>query len=247
MNENKDHVFSVTYRACKPIDIGDVYYRVECAGTRRFAETCLVCDGKGSDFDCIIEDITTDRIILNVMGETASESEPDISLSLCTCLLKGDKFEQVVKHSTELGATSIIPVVSENCVSRPDEKSLKSKVARWQKIALEAAGQSGRGVIPTVENATSLKALAKTFSDYDLVLFFYEAGGMPLGETLWDNRGFKKVAVITGPEGGFSKHEADMLIGAGAKVITLGKRILRAETAPLAAIAGIMLLTDNLE
>ncbi len=210
-------------------------------------EKLVVSDGCGMDFDCIIEEITADRVLLKIETEKASESEADISVTLATCLLKGDKFEQVIKHSTELGVLDIIPVISENCVSRPDEKSLKSKISRWQKIALEAAGQSGRGVIPTVQNATTLKVLKDRFSEFDLVLFFYEAGGAPLGETLWDNRGFKKVLVITGPEGGFSLDEVEMLSAAGAKVITLGKRILRAETAPLAAVTGIMLLTDNLE
>ena len=79
------------------------------------------------------------------------------------------------------------------------------------------------------------------------MLFFYELGGEPLGETLWENDSAKKIAIITGPEGGFTASEAEMLANAGAKTISLGKRILRAETAPLAALTGVMLLTDNLE
>ena len=147
----------------------------------------------------------------------------------------------------ELGVKEIIPVISKNCVSRPDKKSLASKEERWQKIANEAAGQSGRGILPKVKPTVELENLAKTFKDYDLVLFFYEAGGAPLGETIWNNDKAKKIAVITGAEGGFTLSEAEMLASAGAKTITLGKRILRAETAPLAALTGIMLLTDNLE
>lgn len=210
-------------------------------------EEIMVCDGRGTDFNCVIEKITQDRVLLKVLEEKLSESEPDISVTLCTSLLKGEKFEQVIKHSTELGVDKIIPVISKNCVSRPDEKSLKGKLSRWQKIAAEAAGQSGRGKIPTLENVETLKSLSDRFNEFDLVLFFYEAGGMPLGETLWDNQNSKNIAVITGPEGGFTQEEAEMLEAAGAKVITLGKRILRAETAPLAALTGIMLLTDNLE
>lgn len=213
----------------------------------REGEEIVVCDTKGTDYTCIIKEILSDRVLLEITDEKKSESEPDISVTLCTSLLKGDKLEQVIKHSVELGVCNIIPVLSENCVSRPDEKTLNSKTVRWQKIADEAAGQSGRAILPEIKKTMPLKELLKTFGEYDLVLFFYEAGGGPLGETLWKYAKSKKICIITGPEGGFSKEEADMLEKAGAKVISLGKRILRAETAPLAAITGVMLLTDSLE
>lgn len=213
----------------------------------REGETLTVCDGKGTDFLCAVKDVTKDRVDLEILSESESQSEPDISLTLCTCLLKGDKFEQVIKHGVELGVTSFIPVLSENCVSRPDEKSIIGKLCRWQKIALEAAGQSGRGALPKVMPVMTLEALGEKISQFDLTLFCYEAGGKPLGETFWENDGAKNIAVITGPEGGFSEKEAEALEKAGAKVVTLGKRILRAETAPLAAVTAVMLLTDNLE
>ncbi|MBQ4131495.1 MAG: 16S rRNA (uracil(1498)-N(3))-methyltransferase [Clostridia bacterium] len=213
----------------------------------KVGEALTVSDSRGTDFDCVITSVTPDRVELKIKEIKPSESEPSVEVTLCTCLLKGDKFETVIRHSVELGVTKIVPVLSTNCVSRPDAKSLKSKEQRWQKIANEAAGQCGRGVLPTLLSTTDLSALAKTFNDYDLVLFFYELGGEPLGETLWENDSAKKIAIITGPEGGFTASEAEMLANAGAKTISLGKRILRAETAPLAALTGVMLLTDNLE
>lgn len=213
----------------------------------KVGEALTVSDSRGTDFDCLITSVTPDRVELKIKEIKPSESEPSVEVTLCTCLLKGDKFETVIRHSVELGVTKIMPVLSSNCVSRPDAKSLKSKEQRWQKIANEAAGQCGRGVLPTLLSTTDLSALAKTFNDYDLVLFFYEVGGEPLGETLWENDSAKKIAIITGPEGGFTANEAEMLANAGAKTISLGKRILRAETAPLAALTGVMLLTDNLE
>lgn len=213
----------------------------------KVGEELTVSDSRGTDFNCVITSVLSDRVELEIREEKPSESEPDVKVTLCTCLLKGDKFETVIRHSVELGVCEIMPVLSTNCVSRPDAKSLKSKGERWQKIANEAAGQCGRGVLPTVLPTTELNALAKSFKDYDLVLFFYEVGGEPLGETLWENDSAKKIAVITGPEGGFTKSEAETLASMGAKTISLGKRILRAETAPLAALTGIMLLTDNLE
>ena len=213
----------------------------------RVGEALTVSDSKGTDFNCVISGINPDRIELQVKEIKPSESEPDISVTLCTCLLKGDKFESVIRHSVELGVTEIMPLLSTNCVSRPDAKSLKSKGERWQKIANEAAGQCGRGRLPAVLNTIELTDFAKTIADYDLVLFFYEVGGEPLGETMWENDTAKKIAIITGPEGGFTAKEAELLSNRGAKTISLGKRILRAETAPLAALTGVMLLTDNLE
>ena len=213
----------------------------------RVGEALTVSDSRGTDFNCVISGINPDRIELQVKEIKPSESEPDISVTLCTCLLKGDKFESVIRHSVELGVTEILPLLSTNCVSRPDAKSLKSKGERWQKIANEAAGQCGRGRLPAVLNTIELTDFAKTIADYDLVLFFYEVGGEPLGETMWENDTAKKIAIITGPEGGFTAKEAELLSNRGAKTISLGKRILRAETAPLAALTGVMLLTDNLE
>lgn len=213
----------------------------------RVGEELTVSDSKGTDYNCVISAISPDRIALDIKEAKPSESEPDIKVTLCTCLLKGDKFESVIRHSVELGVSEILPIISTNCVSRPDAKSLKSKGERWQKIANEAAGQCGRGILPSVLPATDLSDFAKNFAEYDLVLFFYEVGGEPLGETMWENDTAKKIAIITGPEGGFTAKEAEMLAAAGAKTISLGKRILRAETAPLAALTGVMLLTDNLE
>lgn len=213
----------------------------------RVGEKLTVCDSKGTDFDCEITAVSPESISLHIISKRRSESEPDISVTLCTCLLKGDKFETVIRHAVELGVTEVMPILSTNCVSRPDAKSLRSKGERWQKIVNEAAGQCGRGILPPVRNTMSLPDFTKTFAEYDLVLFFYEVGGAPLGETLWEYDTAKKIAILTGPEGGFTAAEAEMLTAAGAKTISLGKRILRAETAPLAAVSCVMLLTDNLE
>lgn len=233
--------------AAEPVLTGADASHIARSLRMRVGEQLTVCDSRGTDFDCVITALSPEQVTLQIECEHPAESEPDIAVTLCTCLLKGDKFETVLRHSVELGVSEILPVLSTNCVSRPDAKSLKSKSERWQKIANEAAGQCGRGILPTVRETLSLPDLAKTFLDYDLVLFFYEVGGHPLGETMWEYDTAKKIAIITGPEGGFTAEEAAMLEQAGAKTISLGKRILRAETAPLAALSCVMLLTDNLE
>ncbi|MBQ9919443.1 MAG: 16S rRNA (uracil(1498)-N(3))-methyltransferase [Clostridia bacterium] len=126
----------------------------------KVGEALTVSDSRGTDFDCVITSVTPDRVELKIKEIKPSESEPSVEVTLCTCLLKGDKFETVIRHSVELGVTKIVPVLSTNCVSRPDAKSLKSKEQRWQKIANEAAGQCGRGVLPTLLSTTDLSALA---------------------------------------------------------------------------------------
>lgn len=218
----------------------------------RVGEILTVCDTLGFDYRCAVKAVSSGKVELEILEKSPTLSEPDIAVTLCPCFMKGDKLETVIRHGVELGVSGFLPLYSTNCVSRPDEKSLRTKTERWNKLAAEAAGQSGRGLLPPVLPATTLARFAKEqIAKFDLTLFFYEAGGEPLGQLLWDHEQaghpLKKVAVITGPEGGFTPQEAELLNAAGAKTVTLGRRILRAETAPLAAVTGLMLLTDNLE
>ncbi len=157
---------------------------------------------------------------------------------------KGDKLEDIIQKCTELGITEIQPVLTHRSVSRPDSKSAKKKQARYQKIALEAAQQSGRGIIPTIGEMTDLKT-AVSQDNSRLKILFYEGGGAPLKEII--NKNIETVSIYIGPEGGFEESEVNLIKESGGKVATLGKRILRTQTAPVAALTAIMLLTDNLE
>lgn len=218
----------------------------------RVGEKLIVCNTRGLDYHCAVAAVTPQRVELSILQKVPTISEPDIAVTLCPCLMKGDKLETVIRHGVELGVTAFLPLYSANCVSKPNEKALAGKLARWNKLAAEAAGQSGRGILPQVYPAVPLTQLVKELQErFDLTLFFYEAGGEPLGQLMWEHsrseKPLKTVCVITGPEGGFTLAEAELLQAAGAKTVTLGKRILRAETAPLAAVTGLMLLTDNLE
>lgn len=203
----------------------------------------LTC-GDGSDYGCIIEEITQDGVVLKKCYKQANESEPDIFVRIFQGVPKGDKLEEVIQKCTELGASEFTPVLTHRSISRPDKKSAVKKQARYQKIALEAAQQSGRGIVPEVKEMTSLEAAVKN-DESELKILFYEGGGKPLKTLI--NKGIKSVSVYIGPEGGFEKSEVDFLLENGGEVATLGKRILRTQTAPVAVTAGIMLLTDNLE
>ena len=138
----------------------------------------------------------------------------------------------------------IVPVLTSRCVSRPDEKGAKKKTERYRKIALEAAQQSGRGIVPEISEMLTLKQAAAQ-DNAETKIVFYEGGGAPLKEIIGSQT--KSVSIYIGPEGGFEEAEVKLLCEAGAVQATLGKRILRTQTAPVAALSAIMILTDNLE
>ncbi len=208
-------------------------------------ETLTLCDTRGTDYLCRIVALTEDRVELEVESTRRTVSEPDVQVTLFQCVPKGDKLETVVQKAVELGVARILPVLSARCVSRPDGKAAAKKQARYQKIADNAAGQSGRGILPQVGEMVSFSAMCRQLAGFDAVLFFYEKGGAPLTRLLETKP--QTVAILIGPEGGWDTEEAQAILAAGGKAATLGKRILRTETAPLAALTAVMLLTGNLE
>ncbi len=208
-------------------------------------EVITLCDPDKNELLCLIEKIDSSGVHVVVSTAEECQHEPDVELSLYFALTKGDKPESVIQKSVELGVSHIIPVLTERCVSRPDKKSADKKLQRYRKIALQAAMQSRRGIIPSVGELITLEKAASGLSGYDMSILFYEGGGEPLRRLITPD--IRKIAIFIGPEGGFGENECDLLCRAGAQKATLGKRILRAETAPLAAIAAIMLQTGNLE
>ena len=197
----------------------------------------------GIQHDCVIADVNQSQVVVDVLGSHPCENEPDVFVTLYQALPKGDKMDYIVQKCVELGVSRIVPVMSSRCVSRPDEKSLKKKTARWQKIALQAAMQSRRGIIPEVCQCVSLKQAAELTGENDKTVFFYELGGDSVKNILADKP--KTIGMFIGSEGGFEESEAELVLSNGAVAATLGKRILRAETAPLAALSVIMYQTDN--
>lgn len=200
--------------------------------------------GDGNDYGCIIDSITGSDVSLTVCYKQANNSEPDVKVHLYQGVPKGDKLEDVIQKCTELGITSVTPVLTARSVSRPDEKAALKKQARYQKISLEAAQQSGRGIVPEICPMAKLKDTVMNDKS-ELKILFYEGGGEPLKKII--NKGIKSVSIYIGPEGGFEKEEVELIQSNGGIVATLGKRILRTQTAPVAALTSIMLLTDNLE
>lgn len=209
---------------------------------RRGDMLTLTC-GDGQNYGCIIEDDSM-PVTLKVCYKQADNSEPNVRVTLFQGVPKGDKMEDIIQKCTELGITAVKPVLTHRSVSRPDEKSAKKKQARYSRIALEAAQQSGRGIVPEICGMESLSNAVKN-DDSELKILFYEGGGEPLSRIIPKDVG--SVSVYIGPEGGFEKEEVELITQHGAVVATLGKRILRTQTAPVAALTAIMLLTGNLE
>ncbi|SJZ62213.1 16S rRNA (uracil(1498)-N(3))-methyltransferase [Eubacterium coprostanoligenes] len=210
----------------------------------RVGDVICVTDGGGEDYGCQIEEITKDEVVLKVCYKQVCESEPSCKVTIYQGVPKSTKLEDIIQKCVELGVTEIVPTLTKRCVSRPDDKSAGKKNQRYQKIALEAAQQSGRGIVPKIENMKNLKqALAEDESEVKIV--FFEGGGKKLTDIIDKNT--KSVSIFIGPEGGFEEAEVEQIEAAGGVRATLGKRILRTQTAPVAGLTAIMLLTGNLE
>ena len=153
---------------------------------------------------------------------------------------KADKLEHVIQKATELGAYEIVAFPSARCVSRPDDKSLKKKQERWQKIAASAAEQSGRGRIPQVVILGSFQEALSRAAQADKALLFYENEHATTLRMALESSSWKTVSLVTGPEGGLDESEVIQAREAGLSVCTLGSRILRCETAPLCALSAVM-------
>lgn len=208
----------------------------------RLGDVITVCYEK-TDYSCKILKISDEVIELEVLSSEPS-SEPSIDLILYMAMPKLDKLELIVQKATELGAVKIVPVMTQRCVSRPDEKQFFKKRERLERIAFEAAKQSGRGIVPKVSDIISLKECVKQMQELDLGLICYEKGGKPLNEFEYAQK--SSIGIFIGSEGGFDADEVKLCEDSGILPVWLGTRILRCETAPIAAISIIMNLTGNM-
>ena len=200
-------------------------------------EQVLVCDGEGKECLCAVVDSSWN---LEVLERRESVSEPGVQVSVYMAFPKADKLAHVIQKATELGVYEIVAFPSARCVSKPDEKSLTKKLERWQKIAASAAEQSGRGRIPQVVILPSFAEALKRGAQTDLPMMFYENEQATTLHMALNDREWKSAALLTGPEGGLEEKEVNQAMDAGWRVCTLGRRILRCETAPLCALSAVM-------
>lgn len=200
----------------------------------------VIADRDGRTARARIDKITDEVVTLSYQEEIADDSEPTVKVRLAQCLPKSDKMDFIVQKAVELGACTIQPIASENCVVKYTADKVAKRVERWQKIAYEAAKQCKRAVVPTVADVIGLKDFLDTIDADETVLFCYEAeDGHTLRQALAEHH-TGKYTVLIGPEGGFSPEEARLCRQMGAQPVTFGSRILRTETASLAALTMVL-------
>ena len=203
-----------------------------------------ICNMETSDnFLCKIEAIDKENIKCKIIKTIKSEAEPTTEITIFQGIPKAEKMELIIQKCTELGAKHFVPVQMERCVVKLDSKAERKKIERWQKIAETAAKQSGRDIIPNIENSINLAKLCNLIQKYDIVLLAYEnEKENKLKNELKNIKNIQnlKIGIIIGPEGGLEKQEVEKLQLAGVKVVTLGKRILRTETVGISMVSIIM-------
>jgi len=217
-------------------------------------EHFIVCDGAGSDYICRLGE-RSDCTYAEITGKQKSPGEPSVLCKVFIAYSKGDRLDFAIQKSVELGVHEIILFESERCVAVPND--IPKKTARLQRIALETAKQSGRGIIPLVSSNGSFRDIIDKIADSSAFsMLFYECEDHLFIKDALDqhfpavdshkNNDTKQISLITGPEGGFEPQEVELARSKGIKIVSLGSRILRSETAPVAALAAIMYHTGNL-
>lgn len=203
----------------------------------------VICNGQGKDFYCIINQISSDEVIASIKSEQDTDTELTTKIYLFQGLPKKDKMELIIQKAVELGVYEIIPVVTKRSIVKLDEKKKElKKLERWQNISTSAAKQSNRGMIPRVAQVMSYKEALNFASTLEYNVIPYEKADDidKTREILKGVKGKQSVGIFIGPEGGFEELEIDLATQVDIKPITLGKRILRTETAGLAILSIIM-------
>lgn len=201
-------------------------------------EEITVCDGRGNDYLSVIEQISPDSVDVKVMEVRKNKAEPDFKLVLLQGLPKSDKMEAIIQKCVELGVDCFYPVTTERTVVRLGSlRDARKKNERWQRIALEAAKQCGRGRVPEVKMPISFNEALDIAAHSDLAIIPYENEETTGIGRLVKDISAKSASVLIGPEGGFAEEEVRKAVEAGIRPVTLGPRILRTETAGPAAAA----------
>lgn len=201
-----------------------------------------VCDGVGYDYNVRIREAGKAEIVTEILEKYPCLAEPKVEAVLFQCLPKQGKMEYIIQKTTELGIAKIVPVHSKRCVVKPTER-LADRIKRWQKVALEAAKQSGRGVVPKVLEPVGFEeAIAHMLELEKAFMLYEEEENNRIKSVLQED--FKQIGFIVGPEGGFDESEAAFAKEKGILPVTLGKRILRTETAG-AAVLPIIMYSQN--
>ena len=236
----------------EPYQIEEEEHRIHINGTdvnlrMKCGEDVWISDGGNKEYHCQIEELGEDEVLLHILYAQEPEYELSNKIYLFQGLPKADKMELIIQKAVELGAYSVIPVETKRCVVKLDAKKASKKVARWQQIAESAAKQSKRMLIPEIHEVMTYKQALEFAKQLDVKLIPYElAKGMKeTREILSQIKPGQSIGIFIGPEGGFEEEEVAKALEAGAHAITLGRRILRTETAGLAILSVLMFQLEN--
>ncbi|MCI8956601.1 MAG: 16S rRNA (uracil(1498)-N(3))-methyltransferase [Eubacterium sp.] len=213
----------------------------------KVGETVLVSDGSDREYVCVIRQFHDDEVVADIEDVNGQTRELPIQVTLFQALPKGDKMELIIQKMIELGAYEIVPMSTKRCVVKLDAKKAANKTKRWNAIAESAAKQSKRGIIPQVSAPVTYGQALAMAKDMDMILIPYEEAEN-MGHTrqvISEIKPGMKIGIFIGSEGGFAKEEVELAGQSGAKPITLGKRILRTETAGMAVMSVLMYLMEE--
>lgn len=218
----------------------------------KIGDELQVCNSQnGENYLCEIQDLENENIICKIKEKIKKQVESNVKVTIFQGLPKADKMEYIIQKSVELGVYDITPVEMKRCVVKLNEKDKNKKTERWQKISEVAAKQCGRDIIPQINNIINIKNICNLIEKYDIVLVAYENEEQNTLRTQIEelkkqnNKSKIKIGIIIGPEGGLEESDVEMLRENGAKIITLGKRILRTETVALNVLSIIMYELEN--
>ena len=211
----------------------------------RPGEDMIICDGQGTDYKCRLVKADKEQVEAEVIEVVRCPAEPSVKVTVLCGLPKGDKTDYIIQKCVEAGAYEILFFSSSRCIAKLGNE--EKKLERWQRIAEEAAKQSGRGIIPQVGWAGELADAFDVAVKKDVGLFMYETGEREaMGDVLEANKSVSTAAIVTGPEGGFAPFEAELAKIVGLHLCSMGERILRCETAPVVALTAARYATGNL-
>lgn len=213
----------------------------------RADEEVLIADGQGAEYRCKLTDLGENEVRAQILWKLDGNAELASAITLFQGLPKSDKMDLIVQKCVELGVDRIVPVSTKRAVVKLDAKKEQTRLKRWNTISESAAKQSGRGVIPEVSGVMSFGKALEEAKKLDVLLIPYERAEH-MTETrrvMGEIRPGQSVGIFIGPEGGFEESEVEEAVAAGAKAITLGKRILRTETAGLAVLAMLGYLLEE--
>ncbi len=225
---------------------GEILRQIQHVLRLKTGDTIKLLDGSGTEFAAHITSLTSTVITARIDSKDQCPAEPRFRLSLVVCLPKGDKIELIAQKCTELGISELTVCTSERTVSRPDERKVEDRIARWRKIAAEASEQCGRGRVPEIRGIVGFGDVVELVKREQCALVAWEEECDCLRDVLRSGTSPDSALVVVGPEGGLTRNEVSMLKQAGAKCVSLGKRILRCETAAIAACALVMYEMETL-